>query len=132
MQPHIARLIELELKDARPAPDAADLIKAILEASVSDDGLVIDPKTGHPRVTSTGANMSVAQLLAELGATKPRLFQPASAADSAGVGETALSLSESDGTPNPWTAAAWNLTKQMVLEKTNPDLAARLQAAAAN
>lgn len=131
--PYLQQLVSAEVRLASPRDDARDLVEALVLTSVAVDdqgALSVRDKAGDARYViendGTIRNMTVRDLIDELAATKPSLFGPAdtSKASSGSTDQTA--------TPNPYRRGeSWSLTQQMILERTNPDLAERLEMEAA-
>jgi hypothetical protein len=90
---------------------------------------VID-QNGNPRIKDhTGAAFTVADLVTEIRDSRAGLFKPD---EKRGLGVTPgnHSAAPAGGVVNPWAAETRNITQQMVLENTKPDLAKQLKAAA--
>ena len=66
--------------------------------------------------------------MGELPATAPHLFNGNAGGGAAGSG--AGGAKKNGSAPNPFRRETWNVTEQMRLRKTDPDAAARLEAAA--
>jgi hypothetical protein len=72
--------------------------------------------------------MTLAEWVEALGSDAPHLFEANAGGGAAGSGGGAAS---NRSVKNPFRKETWNLTEQMQLQKTDPQLAARLRAAAA-
>ena len=70
--------------------------------------------------------LTLAEWVEALVSDAPHLFEANAGGGAAGSG----SRGAGGGQVNPWSKATWNLTEQVKLLKTNPGLAARLQASA--
>lgn len=100
----------------------------MIEENGTYRAVVID-EDGEPRLTRDGKEMDIRGLVEELKADPE--FQPLfEAAPVSGSGARNSNVS-SPGTlgvaSNPWNPKTRNLTQQMILERTNPALAARLK-----
>ena len=82
-----------------------------------------------PRVGKDGAApMTLAEWVEALGTDAPHLFAANAGGGAAGSGSGGAGMVSGSG--NPYRKDTFNLTEQMKLEKRDPQLAARLQAAA--
>jgi len=75
------------------------------------------------------APMSLAEWVEALGSDAPHLFEANAGSGAAGSSSGGAAVGNRSG-KNPFCKETWNLTEQMKLEKTDPQLAARLKAAA--
>jgi hypothetical protein len=86
---------------------------------------------GNPRIKDVnGTPFTVADLVAEIREKSASLFKPD---EKRGMGITPGSNgapAAPAGVVNPWAAETRNLTQQMLLENTKPELAKQLKAAA--
>ena len=71
--------------------------------------------------------MTVAEWVGALGTDAPHLFEANAGGGAAGSGAGGAG---GGGSVNPWSRATWNLTEQAKLLKTNPGLAAQMEASA--
>ena len=71
--------------------------------------------------------MTLAEWVDALVSDAPHLFEANAGGGAVGSGTGGAAW---HGKPNPWSAATRNLTEQVKLLKTDPGLAARLQASA--
>jgi len=74
--------------------------------------------------------MTLAEWVEALGADAPHLFESSAGGGAAGSGPGGVAGGGKGSGKNPFRKETWNLTEQMKLQKTDPALAARLQAAA--
>lgn len=122
-----------ELDKVDPLPDAVDalmLMAAQHVKMVEEDGelvtRVVDRK-GEARLDAEGRPYTVAAFMAEMRADRPALFRASK--EVAGLGsvpQVGRNVGRSEA--NPYHPASRNLTKQAILEKNNPGMAARLRA----
>ncbi|WP_315729811.1 hypothetical protein [Bradyrhizobium sp. SZCCHNRI2010] len=131
--------IKAEVAKANPLDDARDAIELLagqfVRTKVADGKYVVEviDGNGNPRMKDYLNNVpfTVADLLSEIRESKPALFKPD---DKRGIGVQP----NSGGTPpsnhgvkeNPWAKETRNLTQQMVLIKTKPEVAKQLAAQA--
>lgn len=73
--------------------------------------------------------MTLAEWVEALGSEAPHLFEANAGSGAAGSGSGGAAVGNRS-VKNPFRKDTWNLTEQMKLEKTDPQLAARLKAAA--
>lgn len=91
-----------------------------------DGKLVAHGEDGSVLYGATGDPMTTEEWVASLTKAAPHLFEPSTGGGApGGKGGTAHTG------PNPWAKATPNLTERMKIEKNDPQLAARLKAAAA-
>lgn len=133
--------LQTQLSALNPLDDAREAITLLAEKHIQttelSDGTfqvqVIDAQ-GNPRVKMKDGQIvavTVADLLAEVREKSPSLFK-ADEKNGIGVKPTTGSSQGSFTGPNPFMKGKdWNMTKQAVLINTQPELAARLKAAAA-
>jgi hypothetical protein len=128
--------IKSELAKLNPLDDARDAIELLAGKSVRTK--MIDGKVtvevldinGNPRIKDhQGTPFTIANLLAEVRESRPSLFK---AEEKRGMGTQPGNTPPANqgGTVNPWAKETRNITQQMVLEKTKPELAKQLKAAA--
>jgi hypothetical protein len=127
--------IKSELAKLNPLDDARDAIELLAGKSVRTkmvDGKVtveVLDVNNNPRIKDVqGTPFTIADLLAEVRESRPSLFKPE---DKRGMGTTPGNQPPANqGVVNPWAKETRNITQQMVLEKTKPELAKQLKAAA--
>jgi hypothetical protein len=131
--------IKTEVAKANPLDDARDavelLVSKFVRTSMKDGKVVVDvlDTNGNPRIKDVnGTPFTVADLVAEIRESRASLFKPD---EKRGMGTNPGNHgnSNTNGTgaqANPWVKESWNMTQQMVLENTKPDLAKQLKAAA--
>jgi hypothetical protein len=127
--------IKSELAKLNPLDDARDAIELLAGKSVRTkmvDGKVVVEVldvNGNPRIKDVnGTPFTIADLLTEVRDSRPALFK---AEDKRGMGtQPGNHPSIPQGTVNPWAAETRNVTQQMLLENTKPELAKQLKAAA--
>lgn len=127
--------VKSELAKLNPLEDARDAIELIagqyIQTKVVDGKFVVEviDANGHPRIKDAlGTPVTVADLLTEIREARPALFK---AEEKRGLGTTpGTTVPASPGDKNPWVKETWNLTQQMLLENTKPDLAKRFKAQA--
>jgi hypothetical protein len=127
--------IKAEVAKANPLDDARDAVELLVgkyvRTSMKDGKVVVDviDAAGHPRIKDhTGTAFTVADLVAEIREKSASLFKPE---EKRGLGTIPGSTPpNSQGVVNPWAAETRNITQQMVLENTKPELARQLKAAA--
>jgi hypothetical protein len=127
--------IKTEVAKANPLDDARDAIELLVgkyvRSTMKDGKVVVDviDANGNPRIKDhTGAPFTVADLVAEIRESKASLFKPD---DKRGLGvQPGNNATVNTGVANPWVKETYNLTQQMLLENTKPDLAKQLKAAA--
>jgi hypothetical protein len=87
---------------------------------------------GDPRGDGKGGYLDIKGLVAELreDADYAPLFEASGVSGSGAAGRGAPSGGLPPGLKNPWAAGTFNMTEQMKIAKENPQLAAKLQAAA--
>jgi hypothetical protein len=128
--------IKSELAKLNPLDDARDAIELLAGKSVRTkmvDGKVtveVLDINQNPRIKDhQGTPFTIADLLAEIRESRSSLFKPE---DKRGMGTTPGTTPSvnQQGVVNPWAKDTRNLTQQMVLEKTKPELAKQLKAAA--
>lgn len=124
------------LSSLNPIDDARDAIEIMASRFVQTREVngnyvveVLDEK-GTPRIKDHhGTPFTVADLLTEIKEAKPALFK---ADDKRGIGmqPSGGSPKGNSGVVNPWSKETRNVTQQMMLTRTQPDLAKRLKAEA--
>jgi hypothetical protein len=127
--------IKSELAKLNPLDDARDAIELLAGKSVRTkmvDGKVaveVLDTNGNPRIKDVqGAPFTIADLLTEVRDSRPSLFKPE---DKRGMGTTpGTTPPANQGVVNPWAKETRNVTQQMLLENTKPELAKQLKAAA--
>lgn len=126
--------VKTELAKLNPLDDARDAIELLatryIKTSVENGQVVVKvlDENGHPRIKDANTDFSVADLLTEIKDKKPGLFK---ADDKRGIGITPSSgVSGGKGQSNPWAKDTWNMTQQMLLTKSNPNLAKQMKAQA--
>jgi len=127
--------IKSELAKLNPLDDARDAIELLAGKSVRTkmvEGKVtveVLDVNNNPRIKDVqGTPFTIADLLAEVRESRPSLFKPE---DKRGMGTTPGNQPPANqGVVNPWAKETRNITQQMVLEKTKPELAKQLKAAA--
>jgi hypothetical protein len=131
--------IKAEVAKANPLDDARDavelLVNKFVRTSMKDGKVAVDvlDTNGNPRIKDVnGTPFTVADLVAEIRESRASLFKPD---EKRGMGTNPGNHgnSNTNGTgaqANPWVKESWNMTQQMVLENTKPDLAKQLKAAA--
>jgi hypothetical protein len=84
---------------------------------------------GNPRIKDVqGTPFTIADLLAEVRDSRSSLFKPE---EKRGMGtQPGNQPPVNQGTVNPWAKETRNVTQQMLLENTKPELAKQLKAAA--
>lgn len=128
--------IKTEVAKANPLDDARDAVELLVgkfvRTSMKDGKVVVEvlDTNGNPRIKDVaGTPFTVADLVAEVREKSASLFK---AEDKRGLGTQpgggATPPSGSD--KNPWAKDTYNLTQQMLLENTKPELAKQLKAAA--
>jgi hypothetical protein len=129
-------LIKSEVAKANPLDDARDAVELLVgkfvRTSLKDGEVITDviDTNGNPRIKDVnGTPFTVADLVAEIREKSASLFKPD---EKRGLGITpgSHSAAPAGGVVNPWAAETRNITQQMVLENTKPDLAKQLKAAA--
>lgn len=128
--------IKSELAKLNPLDDARDAIEILaaknVKTSLVNGQVVVEviDANGNPRIKDhMGSPFTVADLMAELREQKPGLFKP-DEKRGIGLSPTNTTPNQSAGVKNPWSKDHRNLTQQMVLENTQPELAKQLKAAA--
>ena len=128
--------IKSEVAKANPLDDARDaielLVNKFVRSSMKDGKVVVDviDQNGNPRIKDhNGTPFTVADLVAEIRESRASLFKPE---EKRGMGTNPgnHSAPPAGGVSNPWVKETWNMTQQMVLENTKPDLAKQLKAQA--
>jgi len=128
--------IKSEVAKANPLDDARDavelLVSKFVRTSMKDGKVVVDvlDTNGNPRIKDVnGTPFTVADLVAEIRESRASLFKPE---EKRGMGITPgnNATPPAGGVTNPWVKESFNLTQQMVLENTKPELAKQLKAAA--
>ncbi|WP_439357791.1 hypothetical protein [Bradyrhizobium sp. DASA03007] len=129
-------LIQSEVAKANPLDDARDAVELLVGKFVRTsmkDGKVITEvidTNGNPRIKDVnGTPFTVADLVAEIREKSASLFKP-DEKRGLGTNPTNQGTQPAGGVVNPWAAETRNITQQMVLENTKPDLAKQLKAAA--
>ncbi|ARQ95347.1 hypothetical protein [Bradyrhizobium phage BDU-MI-1] len=129
--------IKSEVAKSNPLDDARDAVELLVgqyvRTSMKDGKVVVDviDANGNPRIKdAAGTPFTVADLVAEIREKSASLFKPD---EKRGLGTNPGSNGTTvpAGTVNPYAKETFNLTQQMVLEKTKPELAKQLEAAAA-
>lgn len=128
--------IKDEVAKANPLDDARDAVELLVgkfvKTSMKDGKVVVEvlDTNGNPRIKDVnGTPFTVADLVAEIREKSASLFKPD---EKRGLG----TVPGSNGNPsgggvvNPYAKETYNLTQQMMLEKSNPQLAKQLEAAA--
>ncbi|MGC0389309.1 hypothetical protein [Bradyrhizobium sp. USDA 241] len=129
--------IKAEVAKANPLDDARDavelLVSKYVRSSMKDGKVVVDviDTNGNPRIKDhNGTPFTVADLVAEIREKSASLFK---AEEKRGMGLTPGHNGTPPGgakQPNPWVKETYNLTQQMLLENTKPELAKQLKAVA--
>ncbi|WP_316207402.1 hypothetical protein [Bradyrhizobium sp. SZCCHNR3118] len=129
--------IKSEVAKANPLDDARDavelLVSKFVRTSLKDGKLVVEviDTNGNPRIKDhAGTPFEVADLVAEIRESRASLFKPD---EKRGLGTNPGNHGgnpPAGGVVNPWAKDTRNITQQMVLEKTKPELAKQLKAAA--
>jgi hypothetical protein len=128
--------IKSEVAKSNPLDDARDavelLVSKYVRTSMKDGKVVVEviDQNGVPRIKDhTGAAFEVADLVAEIRESRAGLFKPD---EKRGLGTNPGSGTNppAGGVVNPWAAETRNMTQQMLLENTKPELAKQLKAAA--
>jgi hypothetical protein len=128
--------IQAEVAKANPLDDARDavelLVSKFVKTSMKDGKVVVEvlDTNGNPRIKDVnGTPVTVADLVAEIRESRAALFKPD---EKRGLGTQpgTTGAPPTGGVVNPWVAETRNLTQQMVLENTKPELAKQLKAAA--
>lgn len=129
----VDNVIKDELAKLNPLDDARDAIELLAKQAIRPkevDGKVVvevvDEK-GLARINTDLSPVTVSQLLAELREKRPSLFKPDQIN---GVGLKPNSGVTGHQGPNPWAKDTWNMTQQMLLTNTKPELAKQLKAQA--
>ncbi|GAB9153094.1 hypothetical protein BDS110ZK17_24500 [Bradyrhizobium diazoefficiens] len=129
-------LIKSEVAKANPLDDARDAVELLVgkfvRTSMKDGKVVTEviDTNGNPRIKDVnGTPFTVADLVAEIREKSASLFKPE---EKRGLGTNpgSHSAAPAGGIENPWAAETRNITQQMVLENTKPELAKQLKAAA--
>jgi hypothetical protein len=130
--------ISSELAKLNPLDDARDAVELLAgkftRTKIVNGQVVVEviDVNGNPRIKDhLGTPVSVADLLIEIRDSKPSLFK---ADDKRGMGV----LPQNHGAPNhnqgaaknPWVKETWNLTQQMLMLNTKPDLAKQFKSQA--
>jgi hypothetical protein len=128
--------IKSELAKLNPLDDARDAIEILaaqnIKTSVVNGQVVVEviDANGNPRIKDhLGSPFTVSDLMAELREKKPGLFKP-DEKRGIGLNPTNTPPLQDQGVKNPWTKEHRNMTQQMILEKSQPELAKQLKAAA--
>ena len=128
--------IKDEVAKSNPLDDARDAVELLVgkfvKTSMKDGKVVVEvlDTNGNPRIKDVnGTPFTVADLVAEIREKSASLFKPD---EKRGLGVTPGNNGNpaAGGVVNPWAAETRNITQQMVLENTKPDLAKQLKAAA--
>jgi hypothetical protein len=128
--------IKAEVAKSNPLDDARDavelLVSKFVKTSMKDGKVAVDvlDTNGNPRIKDVnGTPFTVADLVAEIREGRAALFKPE---EKRGMGTNPSNHSAppAGGVSNPWVKESFNLTQQMVLENTKPELAKQLKAAA--
>jgi hypothetical protein len=128
--------IQAEVAKANPLDDARDavelLVSKFVKTSMKDGKVVVEvlDTNGNPRIKDVnGTPVTVADLVAEIRESRAALFKPD---EKRGLGTQpgTTATAPAGGVVNPWAAETRNITQQMVLENTKPELANQLKAAA--
>jgi hypothetical protein len=128
--------VKTEVAKANPLDDARDavelLVSKYVRTSMKDGKVVVDvlDTNGNPRIKDVnGTPFTVADLVAEIRESRASLFKPE---EKRGLGTNPgnHSAPPAGGVTNPWVKESWNMTQQMVLENTKPELAKQLKAQA--
>jgi hypothetical protein len=128
--------VKSEVAKANPLDDARDavelLVSKFVRTSMKDGKVVVEvlDTNQNPRIKDVnGTPFTVADLVAEIRESRASLFKPE---EKRGMGITPGNHSSppAGGVANPWVKETYNLTQQMVLENTKPELAKQLKAAA--
>ncbi|MEY9575878.1 hypothetical protein ABIE88_003454 [Bradyrhizobium diazoefficiens] len=127
--------IKSELAKLNPLDDARDAIELLagqmVQTKVVNGQVTVEvlDVNRNPRIKDhLGSPFTIADLLVEIRETKPSLFKPD---EKRGLGtQPGTTPAAPTGVVNPWAAETRNITQQMVLENTKPELAKQLKAAA--
>jgi hypothetical protein len=128
--------IKDEVAKSNPLDDARDAVELLVgkfvKTSMKDGKVTVEvlDTNGNPRIKDhNGTPFTVADLVTEIREKSASLFKPD---EKRGLGVTPGSNGSppAGGVVNPYAKDTWNLTQQMVLENTKPDLAKQLSAAA--
>jgi hypothetical protein len=128
--------IQAEVAKANPLDDARDavelLVSKFVRTSMKDGKVAVDvlDTNGNPRIKDVnGTPFTVADLVAEIRESRASLFKPE---EKRGLGTNPgnHSAPPAGGVVNPWVKESFNLTQQMLLENTKPELAKQLKAQA--
>jgi hypothetical protein len=129
--------IKSELAKLNPLDDARDAVELLagqfIRTRMVDGKVTVEVlgANGAPRIKDhLGTPVSIADLLTEIRDTKPALFKPEEKRGLGTVPGNNGSQPPGGAQPNPWVKESHNLTQQMVLENTKPELARQLKAAA--
>jgi hypothetical protein len=129
-------LIQSEVAKANPLDDARDAVELLVGKFVRTslkDGEVITEvidTNGNPRIKDVnGTPFTVADLVNEIREKSASLFKP-DEKRGLGTNPNTNSAPPAGGVANPWVKETWNMTQQMTLENTKPELAKQLKAAA--
>ena len=113
-------MVDVEIK--RSGATDTEVISALVNSRtrISESGEVeVLDDAGNPRITYRDGkvtNITVSELMDEIKVSKPALFTKMNA--TGGVDFSG---------PNPFSKKNFSLTKQMLMERTNPALAAQLR-----
>lgn len=128
-------VIKGELAKLNPLDDARDAVELLAMKAIRPrevDGQivveVVDDK-GLARINTDLSPVTVAQYLKELRESRPGLFKP-DPISGTGIAPNSSTSNPHGNQTNPWAKESWNVTQQMVLENTKPDLAKQLMAQA--
>ncbi|MGJ4945077.1 hypothetical protein ACQR1W_31240 [Bradyrhizobium sp. HKCCYLS1011] len=129
--------IKSEVAKANPLDDARDavelLVSKFVKTSMKDGKVVVEvlDTNGNPRIKDVnGTPFTVADLVAEIRESRASLFKPE---EKRGLGTqpgTHGNPPAGGGQTNPWLKDSWNITQQMLLMNTKPELAKQLKQAA--
>jgi hypothetical protein len=131
--------IQAEVAKANPLDDARDAVELLVgkfvKTSMKEGKVIVQvlDTNGNPRIKDVhGTPFTVADLVAEIREKSASLFKPD---DKRGLGTNPASnanpTGNAAGQTNPWVQGEhWNFTQQSILEKTKPELAKQLKAAA--
>ncbi|MGJ4953037.1 hypothetical protein [Bradyrhizobium sp. HKCCYLS20291] len=129
--------VKSEVAKANPLDDARDavelLVSKFVKTSMKDGKVVVEvlDTNGNPRIKDVnGTPFTVADLVAEIRESRASLFKPD---EKRGLGTKPGNeggAPAAGGVVNPWAKETRNITQQMVLENTKPELAKQLKAAA--
>ena len=128
--------IKSEVAKANPLDDARDAIELLVSKSVrtsmKDGKVVVDviDINGNPRIKDhNGTPFTVADLVAEIRESRAVALQAGREARNGNQPRQPQRSAGRRGHRTPGSKETWNMTQQMVLENTKPELAKQLKAA---